>query len=68
MSLFDSDLKKLMEFYGKEYKIDNTKSLRTFDDLSYVKLEKSIGELMISMENLNVIKYQKYGSDNIECD
>lgn len=56
LSFFDEDLKKIMEFYGKNYKFDNDKMQRDIG-IKFRRIDESIGDMILSYEKFGVISY-----------
>jgi len=53
---FDRDLKKVWEFYGKNYKFDCEKVRRELS-AKFRSLDQSLGAMVVSLEKHNVVKY-----------
>lgn len=56
LAFFDQDLRKIIEFYGKNFKFDNEKSRRELQ-MNYSPFDQSIGAMVVSLEKYKMIEY-----------
>lgn len=56
LAVFDRDLRKIIDFYGKNYKFENEKSKRELKT-EYRPLDQSLGAMVVSLEKYKVVNY-----------